>query len=407
MSSPLAPLGALLVAFLVAAAPADAQRSKQRRNDPSLCTVCEGNPDLMTPAGIVSHGVFPFGTDNTKETDIFLATSDIRWIETEHVRIGFGLGSYKVSEKEKKKLRAELIELQEHFPDIEPKKKILDPWYRVHLFALRVEKAYDRFLELIRKEQRDFPEVGDQWMIGRPYMGEGPHLGQKEKYEILIVETPAEQVTYLREHFGLLIKKTQRWNVVERDALTVTMHIRQGQLRVDTALHGHVVFNLAHCMLDGYKHYSYDTPLWIHEGLAHFMEREVSPRWNSFDSTEGSIAEQTRKEKWIPQVKKMINGRKAPRMAELMNLQSYAAFELEHHYATWSMTKFLVEEHANGYACLNDELHGLKDAEGYPDGSNMRDTHRKAFQTCLGMSYAQFDQAWKEWALGLDPGPPR
>ena len=49
-------LPAALAAWaLVAVAPA------QRKNDPTTCPWCHGDPALMEQAGIVSHGGFAFG----------------------------------------------------------------------------------------------------------------------------------------------------------------------------------------------------------------------------------------------------------------------------------------------------------------------------------------------------------
>ena len=59
----------------------------------------------------------------------------------------------------------------------------------------------------------------------------------------------------------------------------------------------------------------------------------------------------------------------------------------------------VIEEHAEGYACLMESLHGIRDARGYADGSDMVDKHRMFFEECLGMRYQQFDDAWGEWAL--------
>ena len=56
------------------------------RNHPIQCVYCGGNPELMEAAGIFSHGGFEFGKTDTKGLDAFLATSDIRWIETEQKR---------------------------------------------------------------------------------------------------------------------------------------------------------------------------------------------------------------------------------------------------------------------------------------------------------------------------------
>ena len=95
--------------------------------------------------------------------------------------------------------------------------------------------------------------------------------------------------------------------------------------------------------LDGLQHYNYDTPVWFHEGFAHWMEREINPKYNTFDSGEGGIADMTRKENWKPEVMKLIADSSCPHVAEMMGLKSYAEFKLPHHFTTWSMIDFLIE----------------------------------------------------------------
>ena len=393
--SPLRP--SLLLALLLAApAPAAAQTAK---NAPAACPYCGGDPARMAAAGIVSHGGFRFAETDTAGVDDLLSTSDVRWIESAHFEIGIALTPYRPPADERKALEVELAELAAVLPEVPVRPKVIDPWLRVHLYAQRVERVWKRFLELMRVQESAFPSVQKPWVLGTPYMGEGPYVGQKGKFELLIVPTVQVQVAFLADQFGLRVKQTQRWNVVETDSMIVVANVQEGDLRQDPALHGHVAFNLTINMLDAYKHYSYDTPLWLREGLGHFVERELNPRNNSFDSSEGGIAQMTNKEDWVPAVKKMIQADDAPRMAELIGLKSFAEFRLEHHFATWSLTAFLVERHPEGYACLNDRLHGIKDARGYPDGSNMADKHRAAVQECLGWSYPELDQAWREWAL--------
>jgi len=388
----------LLLASLALATGAAHAQDKPGKTDPAACPYCAGDPAIMEKAGIVSHGPFEFGAEGSDTASVaeFLL-GDCFWIETAHFEIGFALGPYKVPQKEKNRIRDELTRLGEILPNVEPKTKVLDEWLRAHMFAQRCEDAYARFLELVQKTDADFPQPGEQWLIGQPFRGIGPHLGQLGKYEVLLVETEAEHVAYLREQFGLSIKRTQRWNVIERDTLNVTVHLQQGSLKIDEALHGHLVFNLAHNFFDGFRHYSYDTPLWLHEGLAHFMEREVVTRYNTFDATEGALAEETRKDKWVAETRKLVAGDEAPRMAELINLRSYAEFSLPVHFTTWSMVDFLVREHPSGFACLFDTIKGRVNEDGTPNSRNLKDVHRDAFQSCLGMSYAQFDQAWKDW----------
>jgi hypothetical protein len=101
-------------------------------------------------------------------------------------------------------------------------------------------------------------------------------------------------VAFLKEHCGLQVKRSQRWHFTDLGALSFVCHAEEGSLRQDPALHGHLAFNLAHNLYDGLLHYNYDTPTWLHEGMAHFMEREIDPKYNTFDSDEGAIAEERR-----------------------------------------------------------------------------------------------------------------
>jgi len=388
----------LLVAFCAILPNAHAQKLRDKskpRNDPVQCPYCMGDPELMAAAGIVSHGGFEFGKTDTAGVDETLF-ADAIWIETAHFEIGFALGFHKVNAKEKRKLLAELTRLSAVLPEVSPKTKQLDPWLRTHLYAQRCEDLWRDFTKLLEVEDKDFPPPGP-WMRQGKYMGIGPFLGQKGKYEVLILPSEASSLGYLKEQFGLLIKLTQRWNVIDRDTLALVTHTGQGSLRVDQGMHGHVVFNLVISMLDGYKHYSYELPIWLREGLAHWFERNLNPEFNSFDSSEGAVADTTSKSKWEPPTKKLAKSDKAPRMASLMAMKGFSELELEHHYTTWSMIDYLTKEHPGFVAKLLDGIKGLVDEQGVDNGSPLPEVHRQLFKDELGMSYAQFDKAWREW----------
>lgn len=389
---------ACTLALLLSGLPLAAQKERRPANAPENCSWCEGDPERMKAAGIVSHGGFKFCATDTAGVDQHFGGKEIYWIESEHLRIGLCLGPHKVGPDESKKVRAELTELSEKLPKVDPKTKNLDPFMRTHLYAHRLEKAYARFMELMRVKPSDFPDGRGVWLLGTPYFGEGPYLGQKEKFEVLVLPTAADQVGFLLPQFGLSVKRTQRWNIIARDCLVVVTNLAENELRNDQQLHGHLVFNLAINFQDGFKHYSYETPCWIREGLAHYMEREIDPKFNTFDSSEGGQAVKVNKENWDGEVKQLIASGKAPRVAELTALKTYAEFELRHHYGCWSMTRFMIETNPEGYACLQSKLHGRKKPDGSPDAEDMPAAQREAFQECFGMGYAQFDAAWQAWA---------
>ncbi|MCB9915670.1 MAG: hypothetical protein H6828_11055 [Planctomycetes bacterium] len=393
-----------LVLGLVALSATGAAAQKKGKdvpfNDPSLDPYTHGDPEVWKQAGIASMGGFEFGKTDTAAVDDFMATDEIYWLETAHFEIGFALGPYKVPQKQKKQFFDELTRLAEKLPEVDPKAKVLDPWLRLHLYGQRLEDLYTEFQdEIVDLKDAKFPDGKTLWDGQGPYMGEGPYLGQKGKYEVLILPSQASSVAFLTEHFGLTIKRTQRWNVVDRDSITVTIHIQQGFLKDDLALHAHLAFNMAHNLYDGLKHYNYDTPIWLHEGLAHSMERRINPKFNSFDGAEGSVPEMTREDDWKGEVLKIVRSGKQARMASLIRLKGYGDIDLPMHYVTWSMIEFLRQTKPKEFAAFLVALKTRRNSANLPDGSNMDEAHRELFQQHLGMSYLEFDQAWAAWVL--------
>jgi len=398
--------GALLALALFCAVPAAAQHKKP--NDPSECPYCHGDPALMKAAGILSHGPFPFGKNDTAKVDAFLVTSEIRWIETDFFRIGFGLREYKIKTEEKKKYVAELTRLKQVLPEVKPDTGVLDPWLRVHLYAQRAHEILDKFLGLIngKEVQLASGSGGERWKGS--YTGFGPYLGMTDKFEWLVTSTEAAHTAFLTEHFGLQQKVGQRQHIVSRGVLGYYCHAMEGQLRDDGALYGNLAFNLTHNFLDGLQHYSYDTPVWFHEGLAHWMERELNPRYNTFDSGEGGVADMTRKENWKPEVLKLIADSSCPHVAEMMGLKSYPEFKLPHHFATWSMIDFLIRTQPQNFGKFVWVLKANVDAKGLQTGAGLPDYFRAKFKEHFGFNYPEFEEAWRAWVkVAYQPGIPK
>ena len=374
-----------------------AEAQKKKRTDPANCTWCKNDPQLLAAAGIVSHGPFPFGKkgSDSAKVDELLSTADIYWIESANYRVGFAAGPMKVRREEKKKVMEELARLKVALPAVADEEAALDEWQRLHLYAQRLEDLYLRFGEL----------AGTKGMVFAPgrsgsaggYMGEGPFMGMKEKYEILVLPNEVAQKDFLVEHAGLQVTRTQRWHYTDRGAIAAILHIRQAKLREDSALHAHLGAQMAHNLFDGLKSYNYDTPIWIHSGLAHHMEREIDPLHNSFDADEGSTFETTSKTNWKAEVYKLVAANQAPRMAELVSLKNYGELKLPAHFATWSMVEYLATEKPEALAKFIQGLKSNFDERGLPTGANLPDWHRKQFLECLGMNYNQFDEAWRQY----------
>lgn len=401
-----------LLTLAIAAAGGRAQRAPAEaageplsgpRTSAADCPYCRGDAELMRASGTLSHGGFAFGTGDTLSSERLLPDVPLLWIETRHFEIGMGLDSYALAADERDGVLEELEELQRALPSVPTRVREIDPWLRLHLYAQRADRLWARVCAILGVRDEDFPAAGSTWELGQPYRGEGPHLGMGGKFELLILPARASHEAWLLRQFGLRSQHTQRWNVADRQTLIAVIDADVPRLRLDAALHGHVVFTLTTNLLDGYEFYAYDTPVWLREGLAHALERELDPRYNSFSYSEASLAEDTRRTDWTGAVRRMIADGQAPGVAELARVQNTAQLGLRHHLAAWSITSYLLAAQPEGYACLTAALHGIRDARGEPDGGAMVDKQRDAFQECLGKRFDELDEAWRAWALRQEP----
>ena len=369
-------------------------------NDPRQCPYCEGDPERMAAAGIVSHGGFPVGKGTTATVDEQLAGFDVFWIETAHHAIGLEVAPYKVPAKERDRFERDLAELRVALPAIPEKIRSLDPWLRGHLYAHRVEKLYAWMQETLEVTDEVFPQRTDgKFDPAQGYFGMGPFLGMARKYEVLVMTSQASCSQWLLENYGIKTKFAQRWHEAERGALMLVTHLGEGGRRVDEALHAHLTYNLVQNYLNGYKHYSYDKPVWMLQGLAHWAERQVSRRYNNFDSGEGSAGERTTKENWEPPTRKLVAGEKAPSLGALIRMRSTGEMDLERHFVTWSMFDYLQRQHPGAVGKLLNAVSGLMTAEYMPDGGRVGEATREAFREHLGMTTVAFEQRWRAWVL--------
>lgn len=396
-------IAASLAMLALLVVPANAQKKLFKDlpiNHPKQCPYCGGDPKRMEAAGIVSHGGFEFAKGTTASIDEELKGFDIFWIETAHTRMGFELKRYKVVAKEKDKIEADLMRLRKVLPRIPVKVRVLDPWLRAHLLAARMQATYGEVTTMLHAETAPFPKTSvATFDPAKGYWGMGPHLGMKQKYEILVLRNERSCSEWIRRTFGLLTKSAQRWHLVDRGVLLLVTHLEQGKLHIDEALHAHLVFNLVQNLLNGYKYYSYDKPLWILEGLAHWFGRKVSPKYNNFDGGEGSAATITRKENWEPPTRKLAQKGNFPGIGALMRIKSHGDFDLPTHFTTWSMVDYMQKVHPGFVGELLSEISGLLDENFLPQGGRVNDEIRKLFKEKLGQTTIAFEHSWRAWVL--------
>lgn len=366
--------------------------------DPDVCPYCKDDPELLARAGLVSHGPIDIGPEGGSEgVAARLAASDWLFLESGHLRWGSSLASETVKGKDRERLAAELDALRELFPDVPKKVKRLDPWLRLHLMAQRGERFYARFQELLGVTDEDFPESRT---AEGPYMGNGRYLGEKDKFEVLIHVNRGTHQMFTRDHMGVSVTDSLRWHFKPQHKMFASIPAADPDIRYDRYLYPHTVHNLSHLFLCAYKHFSYDPPIWLDEGLAHAMEHEVDPTFHTLDGEEGSMPDNKGPADWDKELAKLARKQRVTSFGGLLRIQAFGEMTQDDHVSAYGLVRFLIDEHPDAFARLVGEIKGQLDAEGYPDGSNLRDVQRSLLRELLGWTPAQLDAALLEWASG-------
>jgi hypothetical protein len=381
----------LAAAALASGSPASPAQGRQK---PEVCPWCRNDPALMQAAGVVSHGPIAIGPRGSEAIAAELAAPEWTFLETAHLRWAFGLGSSAVEPRDKELL----ARLRRALPDVPEKPpKTLDRWLRLHLLAMRGEELYARFQGLCGVTDADFPEAR---RADGPYMGNGRFLGEKEKYEVAIHPTADAHKAFTVEFTGATVQDSLRWHSPDKHSLLASIPAETSDLKEDLLLFGHVAHNLSHLFLCGYKHFSYDPPVWLDEGLALFLETEAEPRSYTREGEEGSLVEAKGPKDWDEAARKLAASSKAPTLAELWHVNEPGELDLERQIAARSIVSFLIEEHGAAFDGYLGDVKGQLDAAGYPSGANLADLQRSSLDARLGWTPQELDAAWRAWARG-------
>ncbi|MBX3462177.1 MAG: hypothetical protein KF830_03325 [Planctomycetes bacterium] len=413
-TAPLRRATAWILAPLLAAAPLAGQGDKppKWRVDPYT----KHEPEAMQKAGIVSFGPFRFGNladKSIQNTDIDKAIefAQILWLETPHFRIGTNLPAWPVptDPETRNKVRGELTELATKLPGVNPKTRSLDPWLRAHLTAFRMEKLYAETCALFGVEDKDFPKDAAEVVVqeGARYMGYGPYLGMRDKYLVLVFEKQGPFLQYMKQFLGRDSKHPQRHHFVESGSLLFTMPTESNEFprKHDTATHCALAFNVSQNLLDGFRHYGYDLPVWLREGWSHWNGRRVDPKWNNFDQNEGSLADMKTTWRWEVYCRGLVgsSGKFAP-FPEALKWRDFGNIGFDDHVAVWSRVDWLLSQGPEKWRKFLFAVKGRVDPKTWaPDHADLVGATRQALQDAYGISVLQFDEKWIEWVKATYP----
>jgi hypothetical protein len=382
----------LVLVALVAVAAQDALAAQKAKD--AVCPWCKNDAELMRKAGVVSHGPIPIGPKGSDEIVAKLPAGQWIFLETAHIRWASTLGPCNVELEDKKRVLAELARLKELLPTVPAEPKKLDPWLRLHLFAMKGEEFYARFQRLLRVTDADFPETRD---FNGPFMGDGRYLGEKDKFELVIHSTRATHNLYTVEFSGAQVVDALRWHLKPHHKMIASIPAEDPDLRKDNWLFPHVVHNLAHLCFDAYKHFSYDAPLWLAEGLALCMEKEIEPASTTNEGEEGGKSDVRGPKDWFVATKRMVAENDQKRLAQLMTFHEVRELDEDAKLTAWSMVRFLIDEHGDAFAKFVGGIKGQLDANGIPSSNDLPGLQRKLMKELWDWTPVSFDEAWLAW----------
>jgi len=394
----------LTLALLATLAPVVDEEPEFTPPDPAGCSVCGNEPERLADSGVVAHEAFRFGESDTGIVQRLFKGIPLRWAEGEHVKVcmadveydlwwggGDGLG---------RPPSAGVLALRE----LANGALAFEPWRKAHVYLERTEAVYARMLELLQVEQEDFPTLDRHGEVVQPshkrgtYMGEGPHLGQAAKFELMLVPAEEHWKAYLNDARGLDGAKSMIHLVPTTDAVALTVHQMDGEMWDDEELHAYTVHLMAHAMFDSYRHHSYESPTWMGVGVAHLLERELVRDANTYCGGHPTTARARTLRDWTAESRKLANKRSFTPLATLMERQSTTEFTLSDHVTSWSMVRFLTTEHPDEFARIVNDVRGLTRGKQAVDMIVLRRAHKDAFARHLGLTYEEFDEAWRKWA---------
>lgn len=366
----------------------------QAKRGPLECPWCKEDPAKLAEAGILSHGPFPIAAKTSEAlarelpgTWLFLETPHLRWAST--------LGEENVEIDEQERVRAELARLRKILPSVPEKVRKLDPWLRLHLIAMKGEDVYARMQQILRVKDEDFPA---QRSAKGPFMGAGKFLGERDKFEVVLHRTVSAHNAFTREFSGAQVTGALRWHFKTECKMHASIPCEDSDLRRDRWLMPHVAHNLSHLFFSAYKHFSYDPPMWLDEGLALCIEKEVEPLSTTNEGEEGTYRDARGPKDWYDAARKMLaRGRQKP-VAQLFQITQVGEMDTDALVTSWSIVRFLIDEHGEPFAKFLGGVKGQLDASGVPVGSDLPGLQRKLLKEHFEWTPIALEEVWKGWA---------
>jgi hypothetical protein len=144
--------------------------------------------------------------------------------------------------------------------------------------------------------------------------------------------------------------------------------------------------------------------VWINEGLAHWFQRRIDPRWNSFTQNEGGLADLRPLWKWEQETRQLILAGKGAPFSEMYTWRDFTQISFIDHILMWSRWDYLMTLGPEKFATFMFEVKGRVDPKTWvADEAELVAATREALRKAYGLTPLSLDERWKEWVLKTYP----
>lgn len=391
---PLALFAALFTALV--AAPAVAQTPA----DPYT----RGEPAALARVGYERLGAMPFGTGHSsRDIDALLPGEQLLWIETAHFRIGCALPPTDVgADPWRRNVQAELAGLASLLPRVDAKTRTLDRWLRAHLVARRAERLYADVQKTLGCTDADFAVRADDEAL--PF-GEGPYLGQREKFTVLLLERAASMADYTAAYHGQATTGPKRYFDLPFGTVFfgAAASADDALLGADETIAVLAAYHIAHNLYTSYLGSRHALPAWLGDGLAHVHARAVSARVPVFATTADAKAPVPYTEwaqRW-PGWLRAGHFEALPTFCARTEEEDSACFHLQ----SWALAEWLVAERPKELAAFLRRLKAPFDVGArFPSGTELAGRQAEALRAAFGVDAEGLEKAWRKSRLARRTG---
>jgi len=328
-----------------------------------------GDPKAMAAAGIVAYGPMVWANDlRTEDVEKVLGAGRILWIETTHFLIGSSLGTAAMPEEsEARKLtNADLLRLRKRHGKFPERASKLEPWLRLHLYALRAEEIYAEFATLVGHDDAT-----------------GTHLGQKRKFPLLLFQKKSDLARYHDRFCNTKSQFGQRHWYAATQQNGFTLAAEDDEVRDEATVHAWFRYHLIGTFCDAIG----GVPYWVSLGLAHWYERQVPTRTMLAAIKDDESVDQETQHKWPAKMKGRAQHQRL--LIPFAELATKTDFGYWAHLQAWSRVDWLM---TTDRARFGRFLVGLKGGYG---------VSRQVEQllAVYDLEPEAFDAKWREWVL--------